>query len=90
MNILERVVYFTKVDGKITRINYARFADSKTKALCLIFGQVQDNDVITLQGTLNVDVNLVRTTELAFQQAKCVVCNTFTAWLKENDPITVC
>ena len=84
MSIPERVEYFTEMDGKMTNINCTRFADSKPKALCLIAGQVQDGDVIILPGTSNFDFHLVRTTELAFCQTKCVAYNTFIAWLKQN------
>ena len=68
----------------MTDSNCARFVDSKPKALCLIAGQVQDGGVIKLPGTLNLDLHLVCTTELTFCQTKCISCNTFTAWLKEN------
>ena len=36
MSIPKRVEYFTEVDGKMTNINYARFAGSKPKALRFI------------------------------------------------------
>ena len=36
MSVLEKVEYFTEVDDTMININYARFADSKPKALRLI------------------------------------------------------
>ena len=66
MSIPERVEYFTEVGGKITDINYAKFADSRPKTLCSIIRQVQDGDVNILPGTSNLELHLVRTTELAF------------------------
>ena len=68
----------------MTDINCARFADSRPKALRSIVGQRQDGDVIILLGTSNVDLHLVCTTKLAFQQAKYIACNIFMAWLKDN------
>ena len=66
MSILERVEYFTEVDGKMTDINCARLADSRLKALRSIVGQVQDGDIIILPRTSNFDLHLVYTTKLAF------------------------
>ena len=66
MIIPERVEYFTEVDDRMTGINCARFADSRPNALRLIVGQLQDGDAIILPGTANLDLHLVRTTELAF------------------------
>ena len=40
MSIPERVEYFTKVDGKMTNINCARFVESKPRASHLIARQV--------------------------------------------------
>ena len=40
MSIQERVEYFTEMNGKITYINCARFANSKLKGFCSIVGQV--------------------------------------------------
>ena len=84
MSIPEMVEYYTVVDGKMTNINYARFVNSKPKALRLIAGQFKDGVIIILLGESNHDLHLVRTTELAFCQAKYTACNTFTAWLKDN------
>ena len=72
----------------MTDINCARFADSRPKALRSIIRQAQDGDIIILSGTSNLDLHLIRTAKLAFQQAKGNACNTFTAWFKDNPNLT--